>query len=264
MNPQISAESPDFPGDSTPQPPFGFRDSLRSAALWSVGLPHLGAWLAAIKIGCRFYSPQQIDFLFLAMSRALPALSQLKVKTLGAEEIDKKGTYVFVSNHVNIFDMWVLYQSIPVFNRSLEHIDHFSWPVIGPLITAAGQIPVDPDNPRRTAAGLRQAVSLLKAGRSVTVLPEGSRTLDGSVGTFFPGAFRIALRAQVPVVPIAIKGGRAINRRGDWRMKPGTEEVIFGAPVPVEGLGIRDAPRLAGQCRNIVIELLKGQRSPGS
>ena len=146
--------------------------------------------------------------------------------------------------------------------RSLEHIDHFSWPIFGPFITAAGQIPVDPDDARVTAKGLKQAADMLRKGDSLVVLPEGSRTLDGSVGDFYPGAFRLAIRAQVPVVPMAIKGGRAVSRRGDWRIRPGKMEVIFGSPVSTDGLTIRDAEDLASRSRNIIIDLLQGRLKP--
>jgi 1-acyl-sn-glycerol-3-phosphate acyltransferase len=95
-------------------------------------------------------------------------------------------------------------------------------------------------------------------------LPEGSRTLDGSVGAFLPGAFKVAIKTGRPVVPIAIKGGRAISRRGDWRIRPGTEEVLFAVPISTSGLKSTDAPHLAETCRKVVIDLLHGRRVPGN
>jgi putative phosphoserine phosphatase/1-acylglycerol-3-phosphate O-acyltransferase len=158
--------------------------------------------------------------------------------------------------------MFAIYQAVPQFTRALEHVDHFSWPFVGPLITAAGQIPVDPEDRRTTVAGLKKAAEMLEQGESITVLPEGSRTLDGSVGLFFKGAFRLAIRAKVPVVPLAIRGGRSVSRRGDWRIRPGKEEVLIGTPILTKDLKLCDAEALAEKCRQAIIELLQGRVQP--
>lgn len=263
MTPNTNADSADFPGDPSHQPLFGLLDTARAAVLWSVGLPHLAAWTAIVRLTARLTDLKRADSVLKLMSRAMTTISGVRVEVEGAESLDSDRPYVFVSNHVNIFDMFALYQSIPQYTRSIEHIDHFKWPLIGQLITAAGQIPVDPADSRLTASGLRRAASMLKRGESVTVLPEGSRTLDGSVGPFFPGAFRLAIRAGVPVVPIAIRGGRAISRRGDWRLRPGKEVVLIGTPIPTSGLKVSDAVALADRCRQAVIDLLHGRKLPG-
>ena len=260
MTPQVNPEDPDFPGDPTPQPPFGLRDALRSLALWSVGVPHLAAWTAFVVAVSKVSDTRQVDRAIKLMSRAVPALAGIDVRVLGRDVLDPSATYVYVVNHVNIFDMFTIYQAIPQYTRSLEHADHFSWPLFGQFITAAGQIPVDPDDPRVTAQGLKRAATMLKGGDSLVVLPEGSRTLDGSVGRFYPGAFRLAVKAGVPVVPMAIKGGRAVSRRGEWKIRPGSTEVIFGAPVSTSGLRLKDSGDLGEGGRVIVIDLLQGRR----
>lgn len=262
MTPHIDADSADFPGDPSPQPPFGFSDSLRSLALWSVGVPHLSAWMLVVRAIAKYGDFKQTDGLLKLMARAVPTLCGIKVEVLGGKSIDPSKAYVYVVNHVNIFDMFAIYQAVPQYTRSLEHADHFKWPVIGPIITAVGQIPVHPENPKLTAAGIKKAVEMLKAGESLTVLPEGSRTLDGTVGPFYPGAFRMAVRAQVPVVPMAIRGGRAISRRGDWRIRPGAEQVLIGKPIPTEGMTIRDVDALTERSRNVIIDLLQQRQSP--
>jgi len=263
LHPHIDVDSPSFPGDPTPQPPFGLLDSLRSIALWSVGVPHLAAWTAFTVAISKFTDVKTVDGLIKLMTRAVPALAQIRIDVHGRDTIDPNGTYVFVINHVNIFDMFAIYQAIPQYTRSLEHVDHFSWPLFGPFITAAGQIPVDPADRKVTARGLKRATEMLRRGDSLVVLPEGSRTLDGSVGPFYPGAFRLAIKTGVPVVPMALKGGRAVSRRGEWRIRPGRMEVLFGAPVPTDDLKLPQAAELGERCRDIVIDLLQGRRGPG-
>ena len=255
--PHMNPENPDFPGDASPQPPFNIRDSFRSIGVWSIGAPHLAFWAAYTTIASRFTDLHRLDKSIKLMCRAVPALAGVKVTVEGTENIDARATHVYVINHVNVFDMFAIYQAIPGFARSLEHASHFSWPLIGPFITAAGQIPVDPDNRKLTARGLKKAVRLLKNGNSIAVLPEGERTLDGSVGHFYPGAFRLAIQGGVPIVPMAIHGGRTVSRRGDWRVRKGTMKVIIGKPVSSEGYTIREADILAQRCRNEVIHLLQ-------
>lgn len=249
----------DFPGDASAQPPFKFIDSIRSVGVWSIGAPHLALWALYASVLARFTDMHKMDPAIKFMSRAVPALAGIKVEVVQTVDFPEDRSYVYVINHVNVFDMFAIYQAIPQFARSLEHASHFSWPLIGPFITAAGQIPVDPENRRLTAKGLKKAVSMLKTGDSIAVLPEGERTLDGSVGQFYPGAFRLAIQAGVPVIPMAIHGGRTVSRRGDWRVRPGRMKVILGDPVSTEGLTIKDAAQLASQCRDLVIGLLQDE-----
>lgn len=263
MTPEIDAHSSDFPGDPSPQPAFGLADSVRSAMLWAVGIPHLAAWTALTVAVSRFTDTRRIDQMIKMMTRAVPRLAGIKVEVLGRQAIDIEQTYVYVINHVNVFDMFAIYQAIPHYTRSLEHAEHFGWPVFGQFITAVGQIPIDPKDKRLTVQGLKKAADMLRAGDSLVVLPEGERTLDGSVGRFYPGAFRLAIQTGRQVVPMAIKGGRTISRRGDWRIRPGTMQVLFAAPITTDGLTLGDAADLADRCRKTVIELLQERRAPG-
>jgi len=263
ITPEIDVASEDFPGDPSPQPIFGFSDSLRSLALWSIGVPHLAAWTAFTVAVSKVTDTRRVDRLIKLMCRAVPRLAGIRIEVLGQEALDPQGTYVYAVNHVNIFDMFAIYQAIPHYTRSLELAEHFDWPLFGQFITAAGQIPVDPKDKRVTAKGLKKAAQMLRDGDSLVVLPEGERTLDGSVGEFYPGAFRLAIQTKRPLVPMAIKGGRTVSRRGEWRIRPGTMQVIFARPISTEGLTLSDTSDLAERCRDVVIELLQGRRGPG-
>lgn len=263
ITPEIDVDAPDFPGDPSPQPIFGLADSLRSIGLWALGVPHLAAWTAFTVAVSRLTDTRRVDRLIKLMSRAVPRLAGIRIEVLGRERLDLTSTYVYVVNHVNIFDMFIIYQAIPQYTRSLELAEHFDWPLFGQFITAAGQIPVDPNDARATARGLKKAAQMLRDGDSLVVLPEGERTLDGSVGKFYPGAFRLAIQTGRPVVPMAIKGGRTVSRRGDWRIRPGAIQALFAAPVSTDGLTLRDAGELTDRCRQIVIDLLQGRHQPG-
>jgi 1-acyl-sn-glycerol-3-phosphate acyltransferase len=262
LTPHIDADDPAFPGDPTPQPPFGVADSLRSLFLWSIGLFNLFGWMWVVRAIPKLSDYKQADFLLKAMCKVVPRSLGVKIDVVGGASLRPHTAYVYVVNHVNIFDMFAIYSAVPGYTRSLEHIDHFSWPVIGPLITAAGQIPVDPNDRRVTAKGIRAAIEMLKRGESLVVLPEGSRTLDGSVGRFYPGAFRIAVKGGADIVPMAIKGGRRVNRRGDWRVRPGRETVLIGKPISVADRTLSDVDMLADTARSAIIDLLQERCPP--
>ena len=264
LAPHVHPDSPHFPGDNSPQPAFGAADALRSLGIWAIGAPHLLGWAAFVALAAKLGATRRIDPALKLMSRTVPALCGVRIRVENQARIPANAPVVYVANHVNIFDMFALYRTIPGYARSLELAEHFSWPIFGAFITAAGQIPIDPSDARLTAKGLKRAADMLRQGDSVVVLPEGARTLDGSVGPCFPGAFRLAIGAEVPVVPLGIFGGRAISRRGDWRIRPGTMTVRVGEPVPTSKLTLRDAGALAQTCRQRIIALLQGETSQSS
>jgi 1-acyl-sn-glycerol-3-phosphate acyltransferase len=229
-----------------------------------VGIGLFAAAVASVRLAAKFTDLRRIDSLLKLYSRLIPSAIGVRVNVVGADLLDLSKSYVYVLNHVNVFDMFVIYQAIPQYTRAFEHVDHFSWPIVGPFLNAVGQIPVYPQDKRKTVKSLRMAAKLLEKGESFTVLPEGVRTLDGSLGPFHLGAFNLAINAGVSVVPMAIRGGRAVSRRGDWRFRPGVEEVLMGAPVSTEGLTASNASDLAEECRQIIIDLLHGRRAPGA
>ena len=128
--PHIDAASPAFPGDPSPQPPFNFRDSLRSLVLWPVGIGFFAAAVASVWLAAKFTDLRRIDSLLKWYSRLIPSAIGVKVNVKGADLLDLSKSYVYVLNHVNIFDMLVVYQAIPQYTRAFEHIDHFSWPIV--------------------------------------------------------------------------------------------------------------------------------------
>ena len=92
---------------------------------------------------------------------------------------------------------------------------------------------------------------------------EGHRTRDGRLGPFYPGAFRLAIQAGVPVVPMALRGLRNVCPREDWRIRPGHVDVLFGAPIPTAGLGPDDIDPLGRRTRRALNDLLLRGGKPG-
>ena len=190
-------------------------------------------------------SPPSYDAVLKLLCRLLVSCFGVRVETSGLEKLDRGKSYLFIANHVNILDGFILYGWLPWLFRGVELEEHFSWPVYGWFIRVFGNIPVSPGSSARTAAGLRKAVKALNAGVSILVLPEGHRTLTGEMGPFGRGAFRIAERTGAPIAPVVMAGAFSVMRRGRWTVRPGTVRLRAGEPILPRGeaSALRDLAR---------------------
>lgn len=241
-----------------PLEPFTLRDTLRSALLlWPVSVVHMSAWLAVFMLLDRTLLPgRRVHQLARFASRRVTDLLGVRVRQRGLENVRPGQSYVFCMNHVSLLDTPVFVQSVPLFCRSFQDRAHFRIPIYGGLVRVLGQLPVDRKDKALNQQSFEQARDRLRAGESFAVFPEGHRTRDGRLGDFFPGAFRLAVEAGVPVLPVAVRGLRNLCPAGEWRIRPGTVEVLFGAPIPTtEAEGIEE---LARRTREAMNQLLWG------
>lgn len=193
-----------------------------------------------------------------AWSRVLLAVSFVKVRVEGGEKIAPGGSYVFASNHASYMDTPVVLANIPVQFRFMAKKGLFSIPFLGWHLARAGHIPVYRDNPRAAVKTLGLAAEAIqKYGISLIVFPEGGRTKTGELRDFKDGAAYIAIRAGVPVVPMALKGSRAVLPWGSGTPRSGTIEMRVGEPIPTAGLKLHDRARLTQQIREQVVSLLQ-------
>ncbi|MCA9673022.1 MAG: 1-acyl-sn-glycerol-3-phosphate acyltransferase [Myxococcales bacterium] len=212
--------------------PFTALETLRSLAVWGSELPFLAACLGGFLLLDRtVMRGERFDELGKWVCRRVTDLAGIRIERHGLEQLDEAQSYIFCINHVSFLDLFVVFQSIPFFHRSFQDESHFKIPVYGGLIRVFGQVPVrrgDKDFNRRAFA---RATEMLHGGDSFVVFPEGHRTRDGKLGAFFSGGFRLAIEAGVPVVPMALRGLRDVNPAGEWRIRGGRVDVIFGAPI---------------------------------
>jgi 1-acyl-sn-glycerol-3-phosphate acyltransferase len=193
-----------------------------------------------------------------AWSRVLLAVSGVKVRVEGGEKISRDGSYVFASNHASYMDTPAALANIPVQFRFMAKKGLFSIPFLGWHLARAGHIPVFRDNPRAAVKTLGLAAEAIqKRGISLIVFPEGGRTRTGELREFKDGAAYIAIRAGVPIVPMALKGSRAVLPFGSATPRKGAIEMRIGAPIPTAGLKLHDRARLTQQVRDRIVELLQ-------
>ena len=148
------------------------------------------------------------------------------------------GGAVLVANHQSIVDIPMLLCAFPrpvgfLAKRELGEI-----PLFGKAMAAAGNLFVDRDDPRDTVRMLREAGARLREGRLVVVFPEGTRSGDGSIGEFRPGAFYLAQKSGAPIVPVYLDGGYRAIPKGGFRVRPAGLLVRVLPPLsPEEGAG---------------------------
>jgi 1-acyl-sn-glycerol-3-phosphate acyltransferase len=183
------------------------------------------------------------------------ALVRLRVE--GAERVPVPEPVVFMSNHESWLDIPVLLPTIPGQVRFLAKKSLFSIPFLGWAMTAMGFIPVDRENRRSAVASFDAAADRIRAGRSVLIFPEETRTGDGTLLPFQRGGFLIAIKAGIPIVPVGLDGPRRCLAKKSYLLRPGTTTVRFGHPIPTEGLGVTAKGTLMEQVR-VAIEALRG------
>jgi 1-acyl-sn-glycerol-3-phosphate acyltransferase len=181
------------------------------------------------------------------------ALIRLKVE--GAERVPRDQPVVFMANHESWVDIPALLAAVPVQVRFLAKSSLFSIPFFGWAISSMGFIPVDRENRRTAVKSFEDAAARIRAGRSVLVFPEETRTPDGNLLPFQRGGFLIALKAALPIVPVGLDGARRCMPKRSYLVRPGTLVVRFGAPIPTVGRGVTEKAALMEQTRQAIDRL---------
>jgi 1-acyl-sn-glycerol-3-phosphate acyltransferase len=171
------------------------------------------------------------------------ATTGVHVDVSGLERLESDRAYVFVANHQSIYDIPIVFWSLPYQIRIIAKESLGRFPFLGWHLRRTGHILVDRRHPNRTAI-FGRASKLMKDGLSLIVFPEGTRSRDGRVAPFKGGSFYLALEAELPVVPISIVGSRHVMLKGRLATCPGRVKLIVHAPIDTTGLAGGD-PRAA-------------------
>src|SRR5919112_3213449 len=147
----------------------------------------------------------------------------------GLDRLDASRSYVFAANHQSIYDIPILFASLPYQLRIISKDSIGRIPFMGWHLSRTGHVLVDRARPG--AGVVKKMARLVRAGHSLIVFPEGTRSTDGSVGRFKGGSFVIALQAGLPVVPITVVGSRHVMFRGQLMVRPGRVRVVVHEPI---------------------------------
>jgi 1-acyl-sn-glycerol-3-phosphate acyltransferase len=176
--------------------------------------------------------------------------SGVRVTVEGMERLDPARSYVFAANHQSIYDIPIVFASLPFQLRILSKDSIGRIPFLGWHLRWTGHVLVDRARP---GAGVVKKMARLAAqGHSLIVFPEGTRSVDGSVAHFKGGPFMIALQAGLPIVPITLVGSRHVMFRGEVTVRPGRVTLIVHDPIETAGSPRGAARDLATSVRDIV------------
>jgi 1-acyl-sn-glycerol-3-phosphate acyltransferase len=166
----------------------------------------------------------------------LLAESLIRVRGEGVEQLDRQANYVFVSNHGSFLDIPALLSAIPLQFRFFAKASLYKIPFLGWHLRWAGHLPVDRSNARASLKSMTEGARIIaERGISVLLFPEGGRSLEG-LREFKEGAAYIAIKAGVPLVPVAIVGMRELLPMGSGHIRSGRVTVRVGTPIPTAGL----------------------------
>jgi 1-acyl-sn-glycerol-3-phosphate acyltransferase len=188
-------------------------------------------------------------------SRMILKTLSIPVRTEGFEHLDTSQPAVYAANHLSALDIPVLYATLPVKFRIMAKKELFRYPFLGWHLKRSGQIPIDPGDPRASLRSLNKASESLRHGTPLMVFPEGGRSRSGQLRDFLGGAFYVALRAQRPIVPIALVGPYECVPMNSFHVRPGTVELIVGEPISTVGMKARDMDKLAQRTREVIAEM---------
>jgi 1-acyl-sn-glycerol-3-phosphate acyltransferase len=180
-------------------------------------------WASVSVLGSVFSGKGRLQhFCMKRWSRDNLWLSRARVEIEGLENLDPRGSQLLVANHSGLHDILSLSASLPIQFRWVAKKSLFSVPFMGWHMGRSGYIAIDRDNPREAAKSIVQAAKIIKSGTNAIAFPEGTRSKTGDLGKFHSGAFALALRTEVPLVPVSIDGSYRVIRPKTLQVNPGT------------------------------------------
>ena len=174
---------------------------------------------------------------------------------IGESNLRAHATAVYASNHLSYMDTPVLFSRLPFQFRILAKQSLWKIPFVGWYLKRSGQVPVDQKSGRSAIAGLLRGVATLQAGLPLVLFPEGGRSAEGSLQAMLPGSAFMAIRAQVPLVPIALIGTYELLPIHSYSLTPRPLKVVIGEPLLTSGLTTRDAEDLTARLRTSIERL---------
>jgi 1-acyl-sn-glycerol-3-phosphate acyltransferase len=227
--------------------------TIRSLFLWAISGIHFAVVCTLLIFLAIFVDPRKNDWPQRLFFRNILRLIGVQFEVHRSGGFDPQRTSIFVSNHVNIFDPFVVYSAIPQFFRGFELESHFKIPIYGSLMGRFGNIPV-PDAPSRESLEVmtKRAKAALDSGISLIVFPEGARTRDGHVHNFKKGIFNLAQKFGIPIVPVSIAGAYQCFQTGNWMLYPGKITVYVHDTIETASVERREVDALRQRVQKIV------------
>ena len=177
------------------------------------------------------------------------------VTVTGLDKIDTSKPHVYAANHASALDIPVLYVNLPFQFRIAFKKELLSYPVVGWQLKRSGQVCIDQQNPSHSISSIRAALKGLKDGLPLVIFPEGGRTPDGEIKPFLQGAFFLAIKAQVDIVPVALVGTFELLPMNTYHIKCRPLEMRVGEPISTAGMTMRDLEAVSNKVKAALDDL---------
>jgi len=234
------------PRQAVPHPHFSF--AMRWANylffLPMVGLATIGFGCVSLLCGVWDKSGGQQHAVARMWARVLLRIALSPVKLEHAERLHEHETAVYASNHLSYYDTPVLFAKLPFQFRILAKAPLWKIPFIGWYLERSGQVSVDQSSARASVASLGRGVATLKAGMPLVVFPEGGRAWNGELQRMVSGAAWMAIKAQVPLVPLTLIGTYELLPIHVYALRPRPLKLIVGEPISTVGMTTKEADEL--------------------
>ena len=188
-------------------------------------------------------------------SRMILKTAACSLNVSGFEQVDTSKSCIYAVNHLSALDIPCLYAGLPVQFRIMAKRNLFNYPFLGWHLRRSGQIPIDRSDARSSLRSLMRASESVRSGTSMLVFPEGGRSQDGLLQEFLGGAFYVAIKAGVEVVPMALVGTRDALPMNSYIIRPTPFQLVVGKPISTEGMTVRDMDKLAEITKQAIADL---------
>ena len=244
-------------------------------------------WATVSVLGSLFSNSGRLQhFCMRRWSRDNLWLSRARVEIEGLQNIDRSRPQLLIANHSGLHDILSLAAHLPIQFRWVAKKSLFRVPFMGWHMRRSGYIPIDRENPRDAARSIVSAAGIIRSGVNAIAFPEGTRSRNGDLGKFHSGAFALALRTGVPLVPVTLEGSWRVITPKTLRVNPGVIiRIKIDRPVDVTSYQRSEKLRLMGdvfvtmsanlsdlrlrhrsgeELEDIVCRWIRGKRGPSS
>lgn len=228
--------------------------------LWGLGAD---AWIAvstivvgllAITLGLLTRRGWPIDVLGRLWSRGIVRVCGIDLEVQGLERLQPGQSYILISNHLSNFDIWCTLARMPFVVRFVAKRELLRIPVFGQALAVSDHIVIDRADPESAIARINAAAQRTPEGMGILFYAEGTRSRDGKVHEFKKGGVSLALRTQLPIVPVSVSGTRKFLPRGCAVIRPGGRvRIVLGEPIPTAGLAFEAREALNERVRQVVV-----------
>lgn len=189
-------------------------------------------------------------------AKKLLRLAGAKIEVRGIDNIpaDDKGI-LYVANHQSNFDIPLLLGYLPNFHSFIAKIELKNFPIIGTWMEHLNCVFMDRENVRQSVRAISKGIKHLKRGNSMAIFPEGTRSLDGQLNEFKPGALKLGTKSKAHIVPVSINGTYDLMKKGSRIITPAKVEIVISKPI--QNTEEKDTHTIADEVKEIIKKNIK-------